>query len=1249
MLNPNENKTQDITNNAFSTAFQNKIFFYFILISATVFTLLKLPMAAIYYQAVSTALTFAPFIVIAVMGSIALVNIKKHPDYTGIIRKFYLTFTLKLLFAILVFYFLYAPFLFITPLIAGIKYLQIIVTLEGFFYFLSYALILAIVIAVVFVAFKAYQKTKGTYGGSIRHLIRKTLYALFLFFFLALGASVAAYPEAYKPLTNTLGDTIYTLSAGNVQVFKGDDLASYKKIKSLKEFTGSLSASLAETSQNISQSNQTFKTNLDQATSDLQNSITQTTKDLKNKINNDVSGALSTDGGTIDGGITVSGDITAKGDLDMRGNLILDVRDPINLQDAATKNYVDAQVAAVPSLWELTGSVLSPTTANNLVNIGSGALTAGGATLNGTLNSQNITPLTDSAYDLGSASKYFSKGYIDDLYLSSTLRIGTTSSSFDIGLGGDGDRAIGMARASLGAGHDLTISAGAAANSSDNSNGGDLILQAGNSRGTGSSNIEFWTGTKEAVGKILTISSTFSAGVCGGFNTVGETLTISGGDGNATVRVESISGTWDTVASVSLLSGGTGYSAGATTFGGDVDCTIDILTATGIYDAALSKKMVINGDGEVGIGLDTPTSLLHVYGMGATNFDPLLTIQNSDLSGLSSMQFGGTGDYTFQVGVVGSTSSEYIPGTFIIQANDGMGAGILALDTSGNFGIGTNSPQALLHMISVDPVMILQKGISASGGQINFYGDSFGSITYGNRINSASGVLTFLTDSTPTDTVDNLTERMRIAANGNVGIGVTPGNVANFLVGQSTAGVGTVTITGNTTCTGTGTQFANTFKVGDSIIITATGETRAITNIASATVMTIASATNTVASAYTLDGGKRFSVLGNGNVGIGTITPGYPLDIQSTVKMNSKTGYLTDGADYAEHFYSKDTDLKAGEVVCVDTQNDNAVKRCTNDGDNNVMGIVSTKPAVVGNNSEEARNNPKNYPVIAMLGQIPGYVETTTENAENITIGDALTASQIPGYLRKAKAGESTVGVALQNATNNKQTIQILISRKNKSLTVDAVETQVTQRIAEMNVQDQVNALISQGQKSLDEKISSKLTTLDANIATIQDLNAKLSAQIDAIRELTQANADLTNTMVSQIKKLVNGINIDAENNIQILGQLTAQTLETGKMIINIKEGEDATIGTAYICPVGKIYNEMSKNCDDNERGDGKSVEVQMENKIKNNSKIFTTAEEPVAVGVSRSGDGKGFKLNLSEAVSKMLKIDWWIVEEQKN
>jgi len=159
--------------------------------------------------------------------------------------------------------------------------------------------------------------------------------------------------------------------------------------------------------------------------------------------------------------------------------------------------------------------------------------------------------------------------------------------------------------------------------------------------------------------------------------------------------------------------------------------------------------------------------------------------------------------------------------------------------------------------------------------------------------NSALGTLAFADAADPNKTTiyiagNTTTDTLRIVAPNGVGIGTTV-PTTNFQVTQDTVGSGTVSNSaGGTTVTGVGTLFLNTFKIGDTITIN--GETVAISAIASNTSMTTAAITGANAAvAYTLVGGTRFSVLGNGNVGVGTTIPATPLQVAGAIRSTRTT------------------------------------------------------------------------------------------------------------------------------------------------------------------------------------------------------------------------------------------------------------------------------------------------------------------------------------------------------------------------
>lgn len=134
------------------------------------------------------------------------------------------------------------------------------------------------------------------------------------------------------------------------------------------------------------------------------------------------------------------------------------------------------------------------------------------------------------------------------------------------------------------------------------------------------------------------------------------------------------------------------------------------------------------------------------------------------------------------------------------------------------------------------------------------------------------------------------------ALSGNLNWGATSGTDigALFSVTQPTTGNGTVSnAASGTTVTGVGTQFTNTFKVGDTITIG--GETQTISAIASNTSMTTSTWTAIhTALPYTLVGGNRLQVFGNGITTVSNINK-----VNITAPTTSATLTLVQGSTLA--------------------------------------------------------------------------------------------------------------------------------------------------------------------------------------------------------------------------------------------------------------------------------------------------------------------------------------------------------------
>lgn len=288
-----------------------------------------------------------------------------------------------------------------------------------------------------------------------------------------------------------------------------------------------------------------------------------------------------------------------------------------------------------------------------------------------------------------------------------------------------------------------------------------------------------------------------------------------------------------------------------------------------------SDRFIIDNAGNVGIGTTNPGSRLHVYSSSGAGGE--IKVENADPLRTADVHYKADG-HEWDAGASGSNTGA-LSNSFFIH-DETLGQTRLAINTAGNVGIGTSNPNAELHILGdmaarSTPEIRIETPDVAGASDIHFIAGTPGQTqwdigaageTYGSGVSDKF----FITDQ---NGAVGGKVRMVIDNAGNVGIGTTNPN-SNFVVSQGTTGQGTVSNTaGGTVVTGVGTGFRNTFKIGDTITIGA--NTVTITAIASDLSMTttaIASA-HAAGTLYSLVGGDRLAVKGNGNVGIGTTNP----------------------------------------------------------------------------------------------------------------------------------------------------------------------------------------------------------------------------------------------------------------------------------------------------------------------------------------------------------------------------------------
>ncbi len=303
-----------------------------------------------------------------------------------------------------------------------------------------------------------------------------------------------------------------------------------------------------------------------------------------------------------------------------------------------------------------------------------------------------------------------------------------------------------------------------------------------------------------------------------------------------------------------------------------------------------SQNINNTNTGNVGIGTTTPTALLEVKksqnaGTNVLIDNPFTTAANVAFSGLILRQSGAN---RFHIASINDNNTTHFGGAGAVQlwnfANAPMlfatnNAEQMRITPTGFVGIGTNAPDVKLQVhhssantnlanLGLADLVLGLRNTSATNGNVSVisFQDAAG---YGNvnitalqkdQTNHAADLLFFTRANTTT-----FGERMRITSTGDVGVGTSTPGTKLHVVGGIYSSTG-IDATNNT---------------GFRLVVSGPGDSRSTwTYDGGTTTARLTSLTNVRTSLGSNGVNDRLFLDLSGNVGVGTTTPGYKLDVQ---------------------------------------------------------------------------------------------------------------------------------------------------------------------------------------------------------------------------------------------------------------------------------------------------------------------------------------------------------------------------------
>ena len=353
-----------------------------------------------------------------------------------------------------------------------------------------------------------------------------------------------------------------------------------------------------------------------------------------------------------------------------------------------------------------------------------------------------------------------------------------------------------------------------------------------------------------------------------------------------------------------------------------------------------------------------------------------------------------------------------------LSVSPAMAQATNVFNSTGNAGIGTTTPGFKLEIVETgnvnNPMVQITNSSNGNSAQAIFKAQndasnvaqfgmrgsgigSYGALlandayVYGSHhltlmADYASGAIKFATGGN--------SERVRIDASGNLGVGTTtPGTLFGGVSGS-----GRILQVANSsdhaqlwvTATGSGKLATVTMEVSD-----ATASKRAFqTRFEGSSNAVRSFFFNEANGAVTQD---NVLVLNNdGNVGIGTSSPQYKLDVAGNINSSATITGINIVAKYQDvaEWVPSSEQIPAGTVVVLDTTKSNQVISSTQSYDPRVAGVISEQPGIA------LGEGGSNKVLVATTGRVLVKVDASRAAGH---IGDLLVTSNVPGAAMKSE------------------------------------------------------------------------------------------------------------------------------------------------------------------------------------------------------------------------------------------------------